>query len=109
MVTNSHRTPLYQIRQSDPIGDEDHNLILLKWTLVKFAVFGILPTGSDAILLPGTLQDSVGWSDLTRSYRIRCRICETGKQMMDELTQKIEQIKEYEQKKDYEANLLFIT
>ncbi len=45
---------------------------------MKFATTDIQPTESDAIPSPGILSNLVGWSDLTRSYGIRRRICGPG-------------------------------
>jgi hypothetical protein len=47
---------------------------MIKWVLIKFVVIRIQLTESDVISSPGFLSDSVGWSDLVRSYGVRCRI-----------------------------------
>jgi hypothetical protein len=72
-VTKSLRIPSFldpigsnigfdSFQQSDPIGAEDHNLILLKRTLIKFVAIDFLPTESNAIDKISTFMVVRAWS-----------------------------------------------
>jgi hypothetical protein len=71
-----------RILQSDPIGSDSwvklHPIVLIKWIVIKWGVIMILPSDPLVIPQPGFRSDFFGWSDPTRSDRVRYRIHRPG-------------------------------
>ena len=60
------------------MGSDDRNILSVPNGRISSEMLGIRPPGSETFSLPGIRSDFIGWSDPTRSYRIRHRIESPG-------------------------------